>query len=116
MLPDVFKKVLSNDAKFETVSSNLAKPLLLRRQDNLVGHKRIIFAIDKANQSPEATNIRKVITDSFKNIIGFEDKEILFIDSNEFVYEDEGRCYRPNLSDATVKEMTDLGLPIFTDT
>ena len=84
----MFKKVLSNDAKFETVSSNLAKPLLIRREDNLVGHKRLIIAIDKANQSPEATNMRKVITDSFKNIIGFEDKEILFIDRNEFEWND----------------------------
>lgn len=64
------------------MSSNLAKQLLLRRKDNLIGHKRIIFAIDKANTSLAAT--REVFTQFFKEVIGFEEKEIIFVDRSEF--------------------------------
>ena len=78
----MFTKVLSSDAKFETVSSNLAKPLLLRRQDNLIGHKRLIFTIDKDNKNMETT--RKVFVKFFKEVIGFKDDEIIFIDRNQF--------------------------------
>ncbi len=37
ILPDLFAKVVSSDAIFETVSVSLAKKLKLNRQDTLVG-------------------------------------------------------------------------------
>ena len=82
ILPDVFAKVLSSDATFETSSSNLAKNLLLRRKDNLIGPKRLIYTIDKAKTNLAAT--RKVFTKFFKEVIGFEEKEIIFVDRSKF--------------------------------
>ena len=102
---------MSTDAKFETVFSNLAKKLLLRRQDNIVGHKRLVFAIDKANKSLEAT--RKVIIQFFKDYLGFKENEIIFIDRAHF--SNEGPVYT-KFTDETKKEMASLGLSIFTET
>lgn len=45
LLPDVFSKVMSSDAVFETVSSNLARKLKLLRQDTVIGAKRLIYTI-----------------------------------------------------------------------
>lgn len=48
----------------------------------MVGHKRLIYAIDKTDMTKE--NIRKLTFDFFKNELGFTDKEIIFIDGNAF--------------------------------
>lgn len=48
----------------------------------MVGHKRLIFTIDKADKTREA--IRTVTIDFFKNTLGFKDDDIIFIDRNEF--------------------------------
>ena len=60
----------------------MAKKLVLEREDNLIGHKRIIYAIDKADKTKEPT--RKVTTDFFKEFLGFTDDEIIFVDKSEF--------------------------------
>lgn len=59
----MFSKVLSHDAKFEVVTTVEAKKLVLMREDDLVGHKLMIYAIDKADMSMEPT--RKVTTEFF---------------------------------------------------
>ena len=59
-----------------------AKKLVLDREADQVGHKRIIYAIDQADRTKEP--IRKVITDFFKNKLGFTLDEILVIDISEF--------------------------------
>ena len=48
----------------------------------MIGHKRLIFTIDKDDKTREA--IRKIIIDFFKNYLGFKDEEIIFIDRTEF--------------------------------
>ena len=48
----------------------------------MVGHKKIIFSIDKADKTRDA--IRKVIIDFFKNNLGFKDDDIIFVDRTEF--------------------------------
>jgi hypothetical protein len=50
--------------------------------DDLVGHKKMIFTIDKADKRRDV--IRKFIVDFFKNLIGFTNDDIIFIDRNEF--------------------------------
>ena len=50
--------------------------------DDLVRHKKMIFTIDKADKRRDV--IRKFIVDFFKNLIGFTNDDIIFIDRNEF--------------------------------
>ncbi len=50
--------------------------------DDLVRHKKMIFTIDTADKMRDV--IRKVIIDFFKNLIGFTNDDIIFIDRNEF--------------------------------
>ena len=70
ILPDVFSKIKSSDAVYELVSSNLAKKLKLYRQDTVVGHKRIIYAIDIADKTREP--VRHYFIDFFMKYLGFE--------------------------------------------
>ena len=83
ILPDVFSKVLSSDATFETVTSNLARKLSLERQDNLVGAKRMIYAINKSDKDKEA--VRKITTDFFIDTLGFKKEDILFVGRKQFI-------------------------------
>ena len=82
VLPDVFAKVLSDDAKFETVSSNLSRKLKLQRQDTIVGHKRLFYAIDKADETRKGT--REYVMNFFIESLGFTKEEIILVDRNEF--------------------------------
>ena len=90
VLPDVFSKVVSKDAPFECVSSNLARKVKICRQDTVVGHKRLIYAIDVANKTMDL--MRNQVTDFFKNYLGFLQSEIEFVDRTKF-YEDEDGVY-----------------------
>jgi hypothetical protein len=63
VLPDIFAKVVSSDAIFETVSISLAKKLTLHRQDTMVGHKRLIYAIDSADNNRDS--VRKLTINFF---------------------------------------------------
>ena len=54
VLPDAFKKIVSSDAPFELVSSILARKVKLNRQDTVIGHKRLFYAIDLVDKSREA--------------------------------------------------------------
>ena len=82
VLPDVFAKVLSDDAKFETVSSNLSRKLKLQRQDTIVGHKRLFYAIDKTDETRKGT--RESVVNFFIESLGFTKEEIILVDRNEF--------------------------------
>ena len=82
VMPDVLSQVLSSDAQFECVSSILAKKVMLSRQDTVVGHKRLFYAIDLADKSRDLT--RKKVTDFFKIHLGFLENEIEFIDRTKF--------------------------------
>ena len=82
MIPDVYSKVLSTDAKIESVTCNEARKLFIEKEDDLVGHKILVYAIDKADKTREP--IRKVAVDFFKTYLGFNDNEIIFVDRMEF--------------------------------
>ncbi len=90
VLPDVLSQVLSSDAQFECVSSILAKKVMLSRQDTVVGHKRLFYAIDLADKSRDLT--RKKVTDFFKIHLGFLENEIEFIDRTKFDKDQDGIC------------------------
>ena len=84
----MYSKVLSSDAKIESVTCNEARKLYLERQDDLVGHKVLVYAIDKADKTREAT--RQVTIDFFKTYLGFTDSEIIFVDRMEFGEDKDG--------------------------
>ena len=54
VLPDALSRVMSSDAPFESVSSNLARKIKLNRQDTVVGHKRLFYAIDLTDNTRQA--------------------------------------------------------------
>ena len=88
VLPDVFAKVVSTDAPFECVSSNLARKVKLCRQDTVVGPKRLIYAIDSADNTKDS--VRELTKDFFKDELGFEESEIHFVDRNNFYKDQDG--------------------------
>ena len=91
LLPDLFSKVLSSDAPFELVSSNLARKVRLIRQDTVIGHKRLFYAIDSTDNTKNST--RKVTVDFFKKELGFLENEIVYVDRSKF-YKDEDGLYK----------------------
>ena len=94
LLPDLFSKVVSSDAPFELVISNLARKVRLIRQDIVVGHKRLFYAIDLADETRKST--REVTINFFKKELGFLDSEIEFCDRTKF-YEDQD-LYKTNFT------------------
>ena len=111
VIPDVYSKVLSSDAKIESVTCNEARKLFLEREDDLIGHKRLVYAIDKADQAREP--IRKATIDFFKTYLGFTDDEIIFVDRTEF--EKIDGVYLTKFSDETTEKMNQLARSIFED-
>ena len=111
VIPDVFSKVLSSDAKIESVTCNEARKLFLERQDDLVGHKLLVYTIDKADKTREPT--RKVTIDFFKTYLSFTDDEIIFVDRMEF----DGTFgkEKTKFSTETTKRMNDFARSIFKD-
>jgi hypothetical protein len=96
VLPDLFARVVSSDAIFECVSSNLARKVKLCRQDTVVGPKRLIYAIDSADNTRDST--RAKTKDFFKNELGFEDSEIHFVERSKF-YKDQAGIWQAKFSD-----------------
>jgi hypothetical protein len=107
----VYSKVISSDAKIESVTCNEARKLFLERQDDLVGHKRIVYTIDRADTSREAT--RKVTIDFFKTYLGFTDDEIIFIDRTEF--DGTPGLEKTKFSAQTTQRMNEFARSIFED-
>ena len=84
-----------------------AKKPVLKRKDDLVGHKRMIYVFNKTDKTKEP--IRKITTEFFKESLGFTDDEIIFVDKSEFEWD------RTNFSDATKEAMKRFARPIFED-
>ena len=61
ILPDVYSKVVSSDAKFEVVTCVEASKLCLEKQDDVIGHKRLIFVIDEADKTAMRKEIRRIV-------------------------------------------------------
>ena len=112
MIPDIYSKVLSSDAKIESVTCNEARKLFLEKEDDLVGHKLLIYAIDKSDKTREPT--RNVAVEFFKTYLGFSDDEIMFVDRIEF----NGTSGQEStkFSAETTKKMNDFARSIFKDT
>ena len=86
--PDYFSNAVSRDAKFEILSTVAAKKCIIQRKNDLVGHKRLIYAIDKSDKTMEAT--RKITTDFMIKHLGFTNDDIIFIDRTEFGVDKDG--------------------------
>ena len=74
--------VVSSDAVFELTTCFEANKVILERKDDVIGHKIMMYIIDKADKTREPT--RKLTVDFFKNTLGFKDANIIFVDRNEF--------------------------------
>ena len=79
----------------------------------MIGHKILIYAIDKADKTREAT--RKFTIDFFKQELGFKDENIIFIDRSEFG-EDKDGLDSTKFSADTKEAMKKFARPIFEDT
>lgn len=81
-IPEVFKKILSSEVPFETVTSDLAQDLVLKRQDTMIGHKCLIYALQK-EWTDEMDSTRSEIFNFFRNSLGFKINEIITIPGTE---------------------------------
>ena len=50
IIPNVYSNFKSSDAKFEIVTTVEAKKLVFEREDDLIGHKKMIYVIYKADK------------------------------------------------------------------
>ena len=53
----------------------------------IVGHKRLFYAIDKADADETRKGTRDSVKNFFKESLGFRDDEIIIIDRNDFSQE-----------------------------
>ena len=98
---------------FELTICVEANKVILERKDDVIGHKIMMYMIDKADKTREPT--RKLTVDFFKNILGFKDANIIFVDRNEFI----GTSYdnlSTNFSAETKEAMKKFARHIFEDT
>ena len=77
----------------------------------------IIYAIDKTDNTKEAT--RKVTIDFFKQVLGFEDENIILVDRSEFgdsrnIGEGKGHVYT-KFSEETENKMKEFARHLFGD-
>ena len=112
IIPDVYSEVVSSDAKFEVITNVEAKKLVIERQSDVVGHKRLIIAIDKADK--KRGPIRKIFTEFFKKYLGFTDDDIIFVNRSEFGEDEEGND-QTKFSAETKEAMKNFGRAIFAD-
>ena len=77
----------------------------------MVGHKRLIVTIDKADKTRDA--IRKIMVDFFKDYLRFTDDDIIFIDNNEFIGTPGQESTK--FSAETLEVMNKFARPIFED-
>ena len=73
----------------------------------------IIYTIDKTDNTKEPA--RKVTIDFFKQVLGFKDENIIFVDRNEFGYNQSGIC-RTEFSAETKEAMKKFARSVFGDT
>ena len=103
---------MSSDAVFELNICVEANKVILERKDDVIGHKIIMYTIDKADKTREPT--RKLTVDFFKNTLGFKDANIIFVDRNEF--EKIDGVWQTKFSAETKEAMKKFARTIFEDT
>ena len=84
----MFKYTKPKDSKLESVESIVSQDLRLYRQDQIVGHKILIYAktkFEKKNEQREKTmkEVRNITFKFFKDWLLFQDDEIVEIDLSE---------------------------------
>jgi len=78
-IPNVYNQAKPTDCNFEIATSNLGQQLRLYRTNDVVGPKVLFYAYDR-KQDAKMVEIRKLITDFFKQQLGFSDKSIIMIE------------------------------------
>ena len=78
----------------------------------MVGHKRLIYAIDLDDNTRDST--RDLVTDFFKNYFGFLQSEIEFVDRTNFYFEEE-TGWLTKFSDEELKRLNESAKRIFGD-
>ena len=95
---------------FEVTACFEANKVIIERKDDVIGHKIMMYTIDKADKSREPT--RKFTVDFFKNTLGFKDENIIFVDRSEFIGTSLDNL-STNFSAETKEAMTKFARTIF---
>ena len=74
----------------------------------------IIYSIDKADNTKEPA--RKVTIDFFKQVLGFKDENIIFVDRSEFIGDFKNGIYQTKFSAETKEAMKKFARSVFGDT
>ena len=111
ILPDAYSEIVSSDAKFEVVTPVEAQKLVLERQSDVFGLKKLIMAIDKADMTRKAT--RNIIIDFFKKFLGFTDADIIFVERTEFGRHKKEGNFQTQFSAETQEAMKKFARAIF---
>ena len=74
----------------------------------------IIYTIDKTDNTKEPA--RKVTIDFFKQVLGFKDENIIFVDRSEFIGDFKNRIYQTKFSAETKEAMKKFARSVFGDT
>lgn len=108
LLPDCFARVISSDATFETVSSNLSRKLKMKRKDKTVGAKTLFYVIDMQKTDAETKLMRTLVKDFFKKNLGFDTSEVIAIDRRDFYKDEESQVWKPKFNRQVQKTLTEL--------
>ena len=73
----------------------------------------IIYTIDKTDNTKEPT--RKVTIDFFKQVLGFKDENIIFVDRSEFIGDFKKGIYQTKFSAETKEAMKKFSRSVFGD-
>lgn len=76
----MLQKVKTQDAKFESVTSNISQELRINLKTKEVGHKILIYAYDKSLNLEEG---RQFALGFFQEHLGFCEDEIVMVSTNE---------------------------------
>ena len=99
---------------FELTICVEANKVILERKDDVIGHRIMMYVIDKADKTREPT--RKLTVDFFKNTLGFKDANIIFVDRNEFIGDFKNGIYETKFSAETKEAMKKFARTVFEDT
>ena len=79
-IPLVFNQILSTDATFEIATCVLSRELVLGREDDIIGHRFLVYASDK-KKDKEMKDVRSQVIQFFKKRFGLE---VIQLDIEDF--------------------------------
>ena len=71
----------------------------------------LIYTIEKADKTRDST--RNVTINFFKDVLGFKDENIFFIDRNEFIGTYQNRIYQTKFSTETQEALNKFARTVF---